>query len=349
MRRREFIGLLGGVAGALTCADVFAAQKSPMARIGYLDAGPIPPIECCADPECKSPRRDWYENPKCPKGGPGLTLVDLHERGWREGENVHIEGRFANGDLASLTRLAAELVALRLDVLIAPGSTEAKALQAATSEIPIVFLSSSDPVGYGLVESIARPGRNITGLAIAPQMLWGKRLDLVVALLGHRPSKVASLSNPEEVAAKLTEAAVEQSAEKLGIEVERWQVRKPEDLERVFASPSGSEAVLVQSGPLTNNHSKQIADLAVRHRLPTLCEAKDLIVAGGVMSYGWDYQEIWSYGARYVDRILRGARPKDLPVEQLSKFQLVLNLKTATALGLAIPPSLLALADEVIE
>ena len=175
----------------------------------------------------------------------------MHALGWREGDNLHLEGRFANSDLASLPRLAAELVALRPDVLIARGSTEAKALQAATSEIPIFFQSSSDPVGYGLVESIARPGRNITGVALAPQMLWGKRLELLVELLGHRPPKVASLSNPEEVAAKRTEAAAMQSAEKLGIEVEHWEARKPDDLDRVFAIASGSEAVLVQSGPLT--------------------------------------------------------------------------------------------------
>jgi putative ABC transport system substrate-binding protein len=180
----------------------------------------------------------------------------LHALGWRDGENLHLEGRFANGDLASLPRLAAQLVALQPDVLITPGSTEAKALQAATSDIPIVFLTSSDPVGYGLVESIARPGRNITGLALAPQMLWGKRFELLVELLGHRPSKVASLSNPEEVAAKLTEAAVMQSAEKLGIEVEHWEVRKPDDLERLFAIPSGSEAVLVQAGQVTANHTR---------------------------------------------------------------------------------------------
>ena len=176
---------------------------------------------------------------------------DLHALGWREGENLQIEIRSSNGDLASLPRLAAELVALRPDVLIALGVREAKALQAATSDIPIFFQTSSDPVGYGLVDSIARPGRNITGIAVAPQMLWGKRLELLVELLGHRPAKIAWLSNPEEVSAKLNEAAVMQSAEKLGIEVERWEVRKPDDLERVFAIASGSEAVLVQSLALT--------------------------------------------------------------------------------------------------
>ncbi|XIA66861.1 ABC transporter substrate binding protein [Bradyrhizobium sp. TZ2] len=164
-------------------------------------------------------------------------------------------------------------MALRPNVLVAPASTETKALQAATSDIPIFFQLSSDPVGYGLVDSIARPGRNITGIATAPQML-GKRFQLLVQLLGHRPAKIAWLSNPEEVAAKLNEAAVMQSAEKLGIEVERWEVRKPDDLERVFAATAGSEAVLVQWLALTEAHARQIAELAVQYRLPSVYEVR---------------------------------------------------------------------------
>jgi putative ABC transport system substrate-binding protein len=273
----------------------------------------------------------------------------LHARGWREGENLQIEMRHGSGDLAKLPRLAAELVALRPDVLIAIGSNEAKALQAATSDIPIVFLASSDPVAYGLVESIARPGRNITGVAVAPQILWGKRLELLVELLGHRPAKIAWLSNPEEVFTKHHEMAVMQSAEKLGIEVERWEVRKPDDLERVFATAAGSEAVLVQSSTLTGLLHQQIFELAARHRLPTVCEAREQVVDGGLISYGWNYQEMYVYGARYVDGILRGARPKDLPVEQLSKFELVINLKTAKAMGVTVPEALLVRADKVIE
>jgi len=165
MRRREFIGLLGAV--AWSCADAFAAQKSPVARIGWLTTAPRPPIECCADPECKSPHRDAYQNPKCVATPPGWLLPDLHALGWHEGDNLHFEGRF--GDLASLSHLAAELVALRPDVLIGGGSDETKALQAATTDVPIFFMASSDPVGYGLVDSIAHPGRNITGIAVAPQ------------------------------------------------------------------------------------------------------------------------------------------------------------------------------------
>jgi putative tryptophan/tyrosine transport system substrate-binding protein len=162
MRRRDFIGLLCGAAGAWTCPDVFAEQKSPIARIGLLSDAPLP-IECCATPECNSDRRDNYLVPvNC------WLSVDLNALGWREGENLQIAARSSNGDPASLPMLAAELVALRPDVLIAADSTTAKALQAATSDIPIFFQVSPDPVGYGLVDSIARPGKNITGIAVAP-------------------------------------------------------------------------------------------------------------------------------------------------------------------------------------
>ncbi len=339
MRRREFIGLLAGAAGALTSVDVFGAEKSPIGRIGLLSVLPLP-----SDPECNSDRRDNYAAPvNC------WLSVDLHALGWREGENLQIAARSCNGDLASLPRLAAELVALRPDVLIAIGSQEAKALQAATSDIPIFFQVSSDPVGYGLVDSIAHPGKNITGIALAPQMLWGKRLELLVELLGHRPAKIAWLSDPEDVSAKPNLMALMQSAEKLGIEVERLEVRKNDDLERVFAASAGSEAVLVKFLSLTYVHRLQIAELAVQHLLPSLYEVRDYVVAGGLMSYGLDYRETLRWGVTYVDRILRGALPKDLPVEQASKFELVINLKTAKALGITVPPMLLARADEVIE
>jgi putative tryptophan/tyrosine transport system substrate-binding protein len=342
MRRREFISLLGGVAGAWTCADTFAAQKLPQARIGYLTIGP-PPIECCVTPECRSFRPDAHQNPGC------WLPVDLHALGWREGENMQLEIRHGEGDPASLPRLAAELVALRPDVLIAASSDETKALQAVTSDIPIVFISSSDPVGYGFVDSMAHPGRNITGIAVAPQILWGKRLELLVDLLGHRPAKIAWLSDPEAVSAKSNLVALMQSAEQMGVKVERLEMRRLSDLDRVFAATAGSEAILVQWLGLTLAHRFQIAELTVRYLLPSVYEVREYVVAGGLMSYGLDYRDNWHRGVTYVDRILRGAQPKDLPVEQASKFELVINLKTANALGFTVPPILLARADEVIE
>jgi putative tryptophan/tyrosine transport system substrate-binding protein len=343
MRRREFISLLAGTVGASTCSNVFAARKSPTARVGYLSVLPSP-AECCVTPECNSVRWD------CPNPCPACWLAsDLRALGWREGENLQIEVRSGGGDLANLSQVAAELVAPRPDMLIGFGSSEAKALQAATSDIPIFFHSSSDPVGYGLVDSIAHPGKNITGIAVAPQMLWGKRLELLVELLGHRPSRIAWLSNPDEVSAKLNTAAVMQSAEKLGIEVERWEVRNSDDLQRAFATASRREAVLFQNLATTFPLRRQIFDLAVQDRLATVCEATNFVDDGGLISYGLDYRELIRYGARYVDRILRGAQPRDLPVDQASKFELAINLKTADALGITVPHALLVRADKVIE
>jgi putative tryptophan/tyrosine transport system substrate-binding protein len=335
MRRREFIGLLGGAAAAWTWADVFAAQKSPIARLGYLIVG-VPQTECCATPECRSVR--WDCQSLCPPACSHRICVRS------AGAKARIcRSRSAAVTLRACRSWSAELVALRPDVLIANGSDE-------TKDIPIVFQASSDPVGYGLVDSVARPGRNITGIALAPQMLWGKRLELLVELLGHRPAKIAWLSNPEAVSAKLNEAAVMQSAEKLGIEVARWEVRNADDLERVFAIASGNEAVLVQALSLTFIWRGQIFELAARHRLPTVCEANDYVVAGGLMSYGFDYRVIFGYGPRYVDRILRVLDLRICQKEQASKFELVINLKTANALGVTVPSALLVrIADEVID
>jgi putative tryptophan/tyrosine transport system substrate-binding protein len=202
MRRRNFITLLGGAAVAWTRADTFAAQKSPTARIGILVVG-TPPIE-------------WMN----------VLKAGLHALGWREGENLQIEERHGNGDAASLPPLATELVALPPDVLIAVGTSETKALQAATSDIPIVFMMSSDPVGMGIVDSIAHPGRNTTGLSISPQVLWGKRLELIVELIGHQPTKVAWLGNPGNVATKLNLAAVTQAAKQMSIKLEPLEARR---------------------------------------------------------------------------------------------------------------------------
>jgi putative ABC transport system substrate-binding protein len=350
MRRREFIGLLGGVAGALTCADVFAAQKSPMVRLGVLYTGPRPPNECCADAECKSPRPDTYQNQKCLELRTVFGLLgDLHALGWREGENLHVEWRFADGDPKKLPALAAELVALRPDVLVASATIETKSFQAATSDIPIVFMVSTDPVGSGVVDSLARPGRNATGMSLTPQILWSKRLELVAELIGHRPTKVTWLGSPGDIAAKRNLTAVMEAAEQMGVKVNNFEARELSDFARVFAASAGNDAVLVQLDVLTVTHRPQIAELAARYRLPAIYDNRDYVVDGGLISYGADAGEIFRRSATYVDRILRGARPQDLPVEQPTKFNLVINLKTAKAIGLTIPVKLLTVADEVIE
>jgi putative ABC transport system substrate-binding protein len=238
MNRRDFVILVAGAASVFTCAKAFAAKT--IARIGVLAIAPLPKD------------MQW----------PDQLTPALNALGWRDGETCQIEALSANGDIASLPRLAAELVTLRPDILIGIGSTETKALQSATNEIPIVFVASSDPVGYGIVDSIARPGRNTTGTTVTPQMLWGKRLELIAELLGHQPSKVAWISNPDDVSAKLNLVAVMQSAEKLGVKVERWEVRKPDDLDRVFAATTGWEAILVQFIATTVMYRKQIAEMA---------------------------------------------------------------------------------------
>jgi putative ABC transport system substrate-binding protein len=317
--------MVGAAASAWTCAGSFAAKTSLIARVGELWLPPFFPKD---------------EDP---------MLVSMAALGWREGKNLQLEQRSANFDLASLPRLAADLVALRPDVLVAVGSDETKALQAVTSDIPIVVQACSDPVGMGFVDSVAHPGRNITGIAITPQLLWGKRLDLVVELLGYRPAKVAWLGNPEQLVTKLHLAAVMQSAETMGIKVERLDVREPGDFERVFAATTGCEAILIEFVALTWAHRRQIAELAARHRLPAIYDNRDYVAAGGLISYGWDLREPMRRSGSYVYRILKGARPADLPVEQASRFDLVVNLKAANALGLTLPSSLLVRAEEVIE
>ena len=344
MRRREFIGLVAGAAGALTCADLFAAQKSPMARIGSLRAGPLPPIEC-ADPECKSSRRDAYQNPKCLLE----FIAGLHTLGWREGDNLQIESRCDGGDPASLPRLAAELVALRPDILVAGATIETKAFQAATNDIPIVWGSSTDPVGSGIVDSLSHPGRNATGMSLTPQILWGKRLELIAELIGHRPTKVTWLASPADISAELNLAAVMEAAKRMGVKVDNFEAHEPSDFDRIFAASAGSDAVLVQLDIVTLDHRPQIAEVAARYRLPAIYDNRNYAVDGGLISYGADFREVLRRSMTYVDRILRGARPQNLPVEQPSKFNLVINLKTAKAMGITVPPMLLARADEVIE
>jgi putative tryptophan/tyrosine transport system substrate-binding protein len=330
MKRRDFISLFVAATGGWICTDTFAVETPPMARIGILGARP-PPME------------------------DGIYVMTttlkavLRALGWRDGENLRIEERYGNGNAASLRRLATELVELRPDVLIAISSAETKALQAATSEIPIVFIMSSDPVAMGIVDSIARPGRNTTGISIGPQILWGKRLELIVELIGHQPAKVAWLGNPENAATDLNLAAVLQSAEKMGIKLERLEAREQGDLDHVFAAATVSDAILVQYDSLTFAYRQQVAELAARYRLPAIYDNYAYVEAGGLISYGTDIRDNFRRGASYVDRILRGARPTDLPVEQASRFELEINLNAAMALGLTVPPAILLRADKVIE
>lgn len=325
MRRRRFLTLLGGT--AIAWPGGVSAQSR--ARLGYLSGGR---------------KDDNAENTI------EVFRGRLSQLGWRAGDTLEIDERWAAGDSAALPRLAGELVARRPDVLVSTGTTETRALQAKTTTIPIVFMQLAvDPVAGGFVKQIARPGGNITGFMQGPQFLWGKRIELLTEVLGRPPRRLAWIGNPGNSGSQASWADARDSATRLGSEIVRVDVATAAEVERGFETAKGRDAILVQFDFLFAVEKRRIATLAVRHRLPAIYENRTQIVAGGLMSYGGDLRENYRQGAGYVHRILTGTRPDELPVVQASRFELVLNLKTARALGLALPPGLLARADEVIE
>jgi putative ABC transport system substrate-binding protein len=274
----------------------------------------------------------------------------LHEHGWLEGRNITIEYRWAEGQVERLPDLAAEFVRLQVDLMVVGGTQAIQAAQQATTTIPIVMAASGDAVGTGLVTSLSRPGGNITGLTALNPDLSGKRLELLteaipglarVAILwhgGHPPSILAMQE---------TEAA----GRVLGLHLHALEVRGPNDFERVFAAAprEGTEALIVLSSAFFSAERRRIVDLVTQYRLPSMFSSREAVEAGGLMSYGWSLPDAWRRAAVYVDKILKGAKPTDLPVEQPMKLDLVINLKTAKALGITIPPTLLFQADEVIQ
>jgi putative tryptophan/tyrosine transport system substrate-binding protein len=270
----------------------------------------------------------------------------LDEQGWRIGETLDVIERLAEGDAASLPGLAAEIVARRPEVIACSGGTEAKVLQAATRSIPIVFMQVLvDPVEAGLVSSITRPGGKITGITQSPRPLTGKRLDILAELLRRPPRRLAYLVNPGNtgVAAVLADAA--EAAVRTGAEILRADVAAPGELDRSLERVQDREAVLVAHDFMFVALRKRIAELAVRYGLPVMYETEGHVAAGGLVSYGADLRENYRQGALYVDQILKGASPGDLPVIQASRFELVLNTDAAKAINLTIPPTLLARAD----
>jgi putative tryptophan/tyrosine transport system substrate-binding protein len=276
----------------------------------------------------------------------------LRDQGYEDGKNILIEYRWAEGHAERLPALAAELVRLNPDVLVTHATPSIRAAQQATSTIPIVMGTSADPVRLGLVKSLARPGGNTTGVASQVVDLASKRVELLNEVV-PKVKEVAVLSNLANPAAREAVRETEVAARKLGMRVRSFEVvREPKDVETVFAAilRERPEGLIVLVDPLTaGTHSTRIAEFAARNRLPAMGGAGQFVADGGLISYGGDFLEGWRVAARYVDRILKGAKPADLPVEQPTKFELVINLKTARALGLAIPPSLLARADQVLE
>jgi putative ABC transport system substrate-binding protein len=276
----------------------------------------------------------------------------LRELGWVEGQNIVIDYRYAEGRVDRLPDLAAELVRLKVDLIVASAGTQAAtAAKNATETIPIVMIYVRDPVGTGLIASLARPGGNVTGVSGSAGLeLFAKQLELLKETV-PKIRRVAILSNPDNAYHQLAIREVNVAARSLGVQLQLLEARGPNEFDGAFAAMAKERvgALLVLSDAIFGSHRTRLADLAARSRLPAAFGVRDDVEAGGLMSYGPSILDSYRQAATYVDKILKGAKPADLPVEQPTKFELVINLKTAKALGLTVPPSLLQRADQVIE
>jgi putative ABC transport system substrate-binding protein len=275
----------------------------------------------------------------------------LREVGYEEGKNIVFESRYAEGRLERLGALAVELVRLKVDIIVSFGPADTKAAKAATATIPIVMAWDSDPVGSGFVASLARPGGNITGLSSLAPGLSGKQLELLKEIVVPKLSRVAVFGHAEEPGNAQTRKEAELAARAFGAQAQFFNVMSLRDIEIAFqaAARAGANAGLVLPSPISALHKGEFAERAIKHRLPVVYWRSESVEAGGLMSYGPSFTDLFRRAATYVAKILKGARPADLPVEQPTKFELFINLKTAKALGLTIPPSVLLRADHVIE
>jgi ABC-type uncharacterized transport system substrate-binding protein len=325
VKRREFITLLGGAAALPLAARAQQTAKLPI--IGFLGQ---------STPVVESQRLDAF-------------LKRLRELGWTEGRTVAIEYAWGQGSSERFAEIAADFVRLKVDVIVTAGTPNVIAAKQATSVIPIVFAVAGDPIANNLVASLARPGGNVTGLSTVATDLAGKRLELLrEAVPGFR--RLAIIGNVANSLAVLEMSEVQAAAARFGLEAAALEIRRAEDIAPAFeALRGGADALYVVADPLINTNRARIHTLAMGARLPAIYNAKEHVEAGGLMSYGPNFPELYRRAAEYVDKILRGAKPADIPVEQPTKFDLVVNLTTAKALGLDIPPTLLARADEVIE
>ncbi len=280
----------------------------------------------------------------------GAFRQGLRELGYVDGQNIAFEVRSAEGRVERLPDLVADLIRLKVDVIVAGGTPAPLAAKRATTAIPIVMTAAGDPVGSGLVASLARPGGNITGLSILAPELGGKRLQLLKVVVPG-VSRVAILWNAANPYPVLVWRETEAAAPALGVHLQSLDVRGPDDLEGAFAAATRwrAGALITVEDPLTFGQRIRIVDFAARSRLPAIYGSREFVDAGGLMSYGASFTDLARRAATYVDKILKGAKPADLPVEQPTRFELVINLKTAKALGLTIPPSVLIRADDVIE
>jgi ABC-type uncharacterized transport system substrate-binding protein len=329
MRRREFITLLGGTAGAwpLTAS---AQQPDRMRRVGVL----------IAVPENNAEQQEWV----------AAFMEALTKFGWNAGVNIHIEYRWSAGDNVRTQTYAAELVSLMPDVIFAQGTPVTMALKSATRTVPIVFVNVTDPVSSGLVESLAHPGGNLTGFTNFEYSMGGKWLELIKDIA---PSvrRIAIILNPDSVATRPLLNSIESAAKTFDFEVIKVAVRDAGEIEREIGKLGAEKNIglmaLPDFIPLANR--ELIIALAMRYGMPSIFPFRIFATTGALMSLGIDTKDLFRRAASYVDRVLRGAKPQDLPIQAPTTFQLVINLKTAKALGLTVPPSLLARADEAIE
>ena len=324
MRRRDVLALLSGVAVARPWAAL--AQQRPVPRIGYLSLAPGP-----------SPRSE-------------ALLQGLREHGYVEGQSITLDYRWADGDLDRLQAAAADLVRAGADVIVTGGPAATAAARQATTTIPIVMAVDYDPVGAKFVGSLARPGGNITGLSILNPGLSGKRLELLKETVPGI-TLVAVLWDPAEPNAASYLTKTQDAAPSLGVRLQPLELRAPADIQADFraAKAAGADGLTVLTDFITLYHRAELADLAAQYRLPAIYSERLFVEAGGLMSYGASDRDLHRLAAAYVDKILRGAKPADLPVEQPTRFELVINLRAAKPLGIVVPPAILERADDVLE
>jgi len=326
MRRRAFIALIGGAAVAWPAVGR-AQQRAKVATIGFL-------------------------GPATPSAASNLVaaFVDrLSELGWAEGRNLTIEYRWAEGQSERYAKIASEFVALKVDLIVTWASAPVLAAKQATGAIPIVFAAQMDPVSVGVVASLSRPGGNVTGLSLQQTDTTSKRLELLREIVTNL-RRLAIIGNIDTPGVVLEMGEIERTARALGIDIIMLKVRSAENIAPAIESIKGrADALYVATDPLVLSNRTQITALSTEARLPTIFGSREYVEAGGFMSYGPNYPDLFRRAAELADKILRGAKPADLPVEQPTKFDLVISLKTAKALGLTVPAVLLVRADEVIE
>jgi putative ABC transport system substrate-binding protein len=305
-------------------APASAQQTKKVPRIGYLRFIEVPALD------------EAFRN----------GLKDL---GYIEGQNIHVEYRYAGGSVERLAEFAAELVHLKVDVIVAGSTQSIDAARKATKTIPIVFPVTFDPVGSGFVATLARPGGNLTGLSTVNPDAAAKRVELLKEVM-PKLSRVAVLRNPTNTGSQFALKETQEGAKQLGIRLQVLEAQRPDDLEGVFrtAVRDQADALIVIVDAMFFSQRKQIGDLGIKHRLPTMLDSRQYVDSGGLMAYGVNLSDLFRRAAVYVDKILKGTKPAELPVEQPTKFELVVNLKTAKQIGLVIPPNVLSRADRVV-